>query len=126
MNSSAVSRKLMSRAEQMGVVPEDAMLLLGPGRVRRPVMLEVEDADTSKRGVVKPGGVAFTRLASAPWGQIKRLMKETKEIARERYGPYPDTVWIWYLTCSICSSEREFETLFVAHYRKRPSNRSAG
>ena len=119
-------RKLIKRAEAKGVVPQDAMLLLGPGRIRRPVLLEVEDIDAKRRGFVVPGGVAFTRLMPAPWGEIKKLMKETKAMARERYGRDPDTVWVWYLTCSACSADRNFETLFVAHYRERPAKKAAG
>ncbi len=113
-------RKLVDRAERAGSVPEDAMLLMGPGRLRRTVMLEVEDADASQRGIVSPGGVVFMRLLPASWGQMKALVKETREMARERYGRKPDKVWIWYLTCRVCSTERNFETLFVAHYAKRP------
>ena len=113
-------RKLIKRAEAVGVVPEDPMLLLGPGRVRRPVLLEVEDVDASRRGFHVPGGVVFTRLLPAPWGEMKALMKETKAIARDRYGRDPDTVWVWYLTCQRCSADRNFETLFVAHYQQRP------
>ena len=113
-------RKLVARAEAAGTVPEDAMLLWGPGRVRRTVMIEVEDADISRRDVVAPGGVVFTRLLPAPWGRMKALVKETRDMARERYGHNPATVWVWYLTCQSCSSEREFETLFVAHYSRRP------
>ena len=66
-----------------------------------------------------PGGVAWTRLLPAPWGRMRALMGETKRLARERYGRAPDSVWVWYLTCRVCSAEREFETLFVAHYRRR-------
>ena len=114
-------RKLVERAEAAGTVPEDAMLLLGPGRLRRTALLEVEDADASGRGLVAPGGVAWTRLAPAPWGRMRALMAETKRLARERYGRDPDTVWVWYLTCRVCSPAREFETLFAAHYRRRPA-----
>ena len=119
-------RKLVDRAEAAGVVPEDAMLLMGPGRVRRTVMLEVEDADTSRPDIVVPGGVVFTRLIPAPWGQMRSLMKETRDMARERYGRKPAAIWVWYLTCQSCSPERDFETLFVAHYPKRPESRDAG
>ncbi len=113
-------RGLIARAEAAGAVPEDAMMLLGPGRLRRIAMLEVEDADRSARGIVTPGGVVWTRLLPAPWGRMRALMGETKRLARERYGRAPDTVWVWYLTCRVCSAAREFETLFVAHYRRRP------
>lgn len=119
-------RKLVARAEDAGAVPEDAMLLMGPGRLRRRVMLEVEDADRSRREIVTPGGVVFTRLLPAPWGQMRTLVKETRAMARERYGRNPAAVWVWYLTCQRCSSDRNFETLFVAHYPKRPEQRGAG
>ena len=119
-------RKLVARAEAAGAVPEDAMLLMGPGRLRRPVMLEVEDADPSRREIVTPGGVVFTRLLPAPWGQMRTLVKETRALARERYGRNPAAVWVWYLTCQRCSPSRDFETLFVAHYPKRPESRDAG
>ena len=119
-------RKLQARAEAAGTVPEDAMVLLGPGRMRRPVMIEVEDADASRRGIVTPGGVVFTRLLPAPWGRMRALMKETRALARERYGRDPASVWVWYLTCRQCSPERDFETLFVAHYPKRPERRDGG
>ncbi len=119
-------RKLVARAEAAGTIPEDAMLLLGPGRVRRTVLLEVEDTDTSQRGIIVPGGVAWTRLLPAPWGQMRKLMKETRQIARERYGRNPETVWVWYLTCRACSSERQFETLFVAHYSQRRGEQETG
>ncbi len=113
-------RRLVAKAEAAGTVPEDAMLLMGPGRIRRPVMLEVEDADTSRRDIVTPGGVVFTRLLPAPWGQMRTLVKETRDMARERYGRNPRRIWVWYLTCQTCSSARDYETLFVAHYPKRP------
>ncbi len=119
-------RKLVARAEAAGHVPEDAMLIMGPGRLRRTVMIEVEDADTSRRDIVTPGGVVFTRLLPAPWGQMKTIVKETRDMARERYGRNPAAIWVWYLTCQTCSSERDFETLFVAHYPKRPAARDAG
>ena len=119
-------RKLIARAEAAGTVPEDAMLLMGPGRLRRTVMLEVEDADASRRDVTAPGGVVFTRLLPAPWGRMRALVKETRDMARERYGRNPAAVWVWYLTCQSCSPEREFETLFVAHYPKRPETRDGG
>tara|TARA_Y100000588_G_C14232182_1_gene915738 strand:- start:2012 stop:2281 length:270 start_codon:yes stop_codon:yes gene_type:complete len=83
-------------------------------------MLEVEEADSSRRDIVTPGGVVFTRLLSAPWGQMRTLMKETRAMARERYGRNPETIWVWYLTCQNCSPERNFETLFIAHYSVRP------
>ncbi len=119
-------RKLVARAAAAGTLPEDAMLLMGPGRMRRTVMIEVEDADASRRDIVTPGGVAFTRLLPAPWGQMRALMKETREAARERYGRDPASVWVWYLTCQQCSPARDFETLFVAHYPTRPETRAGG
>jgi hypothetical protein len=118
MGYQSVREKLARRAEEAGAeIPEDAMLLLGEGRVRRPVMLEVEaSADTP--GLEAPGGIAWTRLLSASFGQMKLLTKETRELAKERYGREPDDFWIWYLTCSTCSQARDWETLFVAHYRE--------
>lgn len=112
-----VRARLEERARAMGAsVPEDAMLLLGPGRVRRQVLLEVEGVEAGAKGLYEPGGVAFSRLVPAPWGEMRRRLTETVEKARERYGRAPDRTWIWYLTCNECSGERDFETLFVAHY----------
>ena len=48
---------------------------------------------------------------------MKNLVRETRAMARERYGRDPDDLWIWYLTCTECSQSRDWETLFVAHYR---------
>jgi hypothetical protein len=111
---------LQKKAAKLGVsVPDDAMLLMGEGRFRRPVMLEVEGAETGARGVVTPGGIAYSRLVPAPWGQIQRLVDETVDLAKERYGGPPDDLWLWYLTCRVCSKEREFETLIIAHYAQR-------
>lgn len=98
-------------------LPEDAMLLLGDGKVRRPVMLEVEDAPEGTKGLVEPGGVAFTVLFEAPWGQLRKLATRARLSAKERLGREPDDLWVWYLTCGECSDERNFESLFVAHYR---------
>jgi len=112
---------LLARAENLGAtVPPDAMLLLGSGKFRRPVLLEVEDVEAGQKGVEFPGGVAFTRLTPAPWGEMRRLVNETEEMAAARYGRKPDNLWVWYLTCRTCSSERNFETLIVAHYRGKP------
>lgn len=102
-------------------VPNDAMLLLGAGKFRRTIMLEVEGANPGTKGLERPGGVAFTRLVPAPWGDMRRLVDETKTQARERYGKDPDEMYVWYLTCRICSKAREFETLIVAHYKKPPA-----
>lgn len=113
----SIRGKLRKRAEAAGaVIPEDAMLLLGEGRLRRPVLLEVE-TDGAHPGIEMPGGFAWTRLLPAHFGAMKGLMRETKEQAKEKYGREPDEMWVWYLTCSECSEPREWETLFVAHYR---------
>lgn len=112
---------LLARAEKTGAsVPPDAMLLLGSGKFRRPLLLEVEDVQPGARGVEFPGGIAFTRLVSAPWGEMRRVVEESEQAAEERYGRKPDGLWVWYLTCRVCSSERNFETLIVAHYREKP------
>lgn len=109
---------LLAKAAAMGAtVPEDAMLLMGSGQFRRPVLLEVEGISTSTKGIWAPGGVVYTRLLPAPWGELKKLVKETASRARGKYGREPDEMWIWYLTCRICSAERNFETLILAHYR---------
>ncbi|HEY5476692.1 MAG TPA: hydrolase [Tepidiformaceae bacterium] len=111
---------LRAKAAALGArIPEDAMLLMGAGQFRRPVMLEVEGLDPSTRGVWAPGGVAYTRLLPAPWGELKKLVKETESMATAKYGRRPDGVWVWYLTCRICSAQRSFETLILAHYGTR-------
>ncbi|MEX1103986.1 MAG: hydrolase [Dehalococcoidia bacterium] len=108
---------LMRRAEEIGArVPADPMALLGSGQFRRPVWLEVEDAPGHKE-IVRPGGVAYTRLVEAPLGTIGKLVREAEMEARVKYGRSPDSTWLWYLTCRVCSKERNFETLIVAHYR---------
>jgi hypothetical protein len=107
-------------AKAGGVVPDGAMLLVGAGKFRRPIMLEVEDVAGDARGVYRPGGFAYTRLLPAPWGDMRRTVDSAKDEAREKYGRAPDTVWVWYLTCRQCSAERNFETLIVAHYREHP------
>lgn len=114
----AIRRRLMERAEAAGLrVPEAPMLLLGNGRFRRPLLLEVEgDAP----GVWRPGGFAFSRLVPAPFGALRREAERTAAAARERYGRPPDHLWVWYLTCGRCSAARQFETLFIAHYREGP------
>ncbi|MCC6381119.1 MAG: hypothetical protein IT304_01365 [Dehalococcoidia bacterium] len=112
---------LSKKAAGLGLaVPDDAMFLIGAGRFRRPVMLEVEETAPGQRGVVRPGGVAYSRLVSAPWGEMGRVVEETRQRARERYGRQPDALWLWYLTCRTCSQEREYETLVVAHYADVP------
>ncbi len=110
---------LAAKAKAMGAtIPDDAMVLLGEGRFRRPVMLEVEGAPAGTRGVERPGGVVFTRLVPARYGDMKRVVEETVAAATERYGKKPDATWIWYLTCRGCSAERDYETLVLAHYRE--------
>jgi Bacterial hydrolase len=118
----AVKERLTVEATAVGAtIPEDAMMLLGEGRVRRPVMLEVEfDGETEPGNLTRPGGIAFTRLVPAPWGQIKAAHQATVDAAVERYGKKPDAMWLWYITCGICSGDRDFETLFVAHYKHAP------
>jgi hypothetical protein len=117
----AVRTELRNRAEKIGAeVPEDAMLLLGAGRFRRPVLLEIEGAPEGTSRIERPGGVAYSELVEAPWGKMQGLVDETREHARLRYGREPDAVWIWYLTCRLCSRERNFETLIIAHYRTLP------
>jgi hypothetical protein len=69
--------------------------------------------------VERPGGIVFTRILNAPWGEMARNLEETRAAALERYGRAPDSMWVWYLTCRACSAQRGFETLFVAHYRER-------
>lgn len=99
-------------------IPDDAMFFLGRGRFRRQLLLEVDDAPAEARGVVRPGGVGFSRLVPAPMGQMKKVVAETSEIASERYKRKPDAIWLWYLTCRVCSEARNFETLIIAHYRE--------
>ena len=112
--------KLSERARALGAaVPEEPMLLLGEGRFRRPILLEVDGAPEKAKGVVRPGGVAYTRLVPAPLGEIRQVVNETNRRAAERYGRQPDSTWLWYLTCRYCSADRDYETLIVAHYRAR-------
>ena len=116
-----VKSDLRKKAEAArATVPEDAMMLNGAGRFRRPVMLEVEGADPVAKDVERPGGVAFTRMFDAPWGKLPKLAEATEKQAAEKYGRKPDAIWLWYLTCRHCSRERNFETLIVAHYRSTP------
>ncbi|MBE7519363.1 MAG: hypothetical protein HS107_08965 [Thermoflexaceae bacterium] len=98
-------------------IPPDAMFLLGSGRFRRPMLVEVEGADRRAKGIHSPGGVAYSRLVEAPWGEMRRVVEETREAAIARYGRRPDSLLLWYLTCRECSRERNFETLVIAHYR---------
>lgn len=98
-------------------VAEDAMFLLGPGQFRRPAMLEVDAPDSDAKGIERPGGTVYTRLLPAPPGKIRVVVSTTEDEARERYGRDPDEIWLWYLTCRVCSEARNFETLVVAHYR---------
>lgn len=108
---------LFDRAAALGAtVPESPMLLIGEGRFRRPLLLEVEDVPDGARDVVRPGGVAYTRLVHAPWGELARAAKQLRAEAEQRYGRQPANLYAWYLTCRICSRERNFETLLVAHY----------
>lgn len=118
---SGLRDELSGRATAAGaVVPDDAMLLFGDGRFRRDVLLEVDSVPDTAPGIVRPGGIAYSRLVPAPFGQVKKLAEETRALARERYGSPPDHLWLWYVTCRECSAERDFETLFVAHYAVRP------
>ena len=119
----AIKGRLAKDAAAAGAtIPEDAMMLLGEGKLRRPVMLEVEvDGLLADNRLVAPGGIAFTRMVSAPWGEIKKEHQATVEAATERYGRKPDAMWLWYLTCGVCSGDRDFETLFVAHYDQAPA-----
>ena len=111
---------LAKKARDAGVeVPEDAMLLIGAGKFRRPVMLEVEDVAAGKKGIERPGGIVYTRLVSAPWGKMGEEMALTVAEARIKYGREADNTWVWYLTCAKCSGARNFETLFVAHYKQQ-------
>jgi|GEM_PF-951141 len=114
--------ELQRKAKKLGAtVPDDAMLLNGAGRFRRPMMLEVEGAPQGARDVVRPGGVAYTRIYEAPWGQLKKFASELEREATARYGRKPDDVWVWYLTCRHCSRRRNFETLILAHYAGPPA-----
>lgn len=112
-------KELRARAQAQGAtVPEDAMVLLGEGRFRRPVLLEVENA-SEDTDVARPGGVAFTRIVEAPLGSIQKAVAGAVKDARQRYGRPPDATWVWYLTCRKCSGPRNYETLVVNHYRDR-------
>jgi hypothetical protein len=111
-------QKLVAKAATAHVaVAPDAMFLLGAGQFRRPAMLEVEDPSRGTKGVEHPGGVVYTRLMPAPPGKVRVAVSSTEDEARKRYGRDPDATWLWYLTCRVCSEERNFETLIIAHYR---------
>lgn len=114
---SGLKAELVAAAEKAGgTVPPDAMVLIGEGKFRRQVLLEVEDADEASRDVVMPGGLAFTMLLPAPWGDMKKLAAQCRATAKAKYGREPNDLWVWYLTCGECSGPRDYETLFVAHY----------
>ena len=110
--------ELRKKAAKAGAtVPEDAMLLIGSGKFRRPILLEVEDVADGAKDVERPGGIAYTRLVPAPWGELPRAVERARKEASEKYGREPDDLWVWYLTCRLCSKARNFETLIVAHFR---------
>ncbi|MCC7362883.1 MAG: hypothetical protein IT303_00805 [Dehalococcoidia bacterium] len=112
---------LAAKARALGAtVPDDAMLLMGDGRFRRPLLLEVEDVPPGTKGIERPGGIAYTRIVPASYGELARVAEETALKATRRYGRKPDDTYVWYLTCRVCSTERNFETLIAAHYRRRP------
>ena len=116
----AAKNRLTAEALAMGAtVPEEPMLLLGEGRFRRPILLEVENPPERGKKLVRPGGFAYTRLVPAPLGEIRNVVNETNRKAQERYGRKPDDTWLWYLTCRACSAARGYETLIVAHYKSR-------
>src|SRR5690606_19246228 len=87
--------ELERKAAKAGArIPDDPMLLLGSGRFRRPVLLEVEDAPPGAKDIVHPGGFAFSRLVPAPWGEMQKVVDQTEAIAAEKYGRKPDSVWV--------------------------------
>ena len=52
----ATRDELRTKAASLGAtVPEDAMLLMGSGQFRRPVLLEVEGVTPSMKGIEAPG-----------------------------------------------------------------------
>lgn len=110
--------ELERRAAELGAEAGlDAMFLLGEGRFSRPILLELEeDPGGDAKDIYRPGGVAYTRLIPAPYGEFKKRADAFVEEATEEYGRHPDGLWVWYLTCRTCSAARDFETLFVAHY----------
>ncbi len=108
---------LISRARTLALeVPDDAMLLIGEGRFSRPLLLEVEGDRSAAKDLVRPGGVAYSRLVEAPWGELAKAARRLRAEAQERYGRPPAALYTWYLTCRVCSHERNFETLIIAHY----------
>lgn len=112
-------KRIGRKTREVGLtVPEGAMMLVGQGRFRRPVLVEVEEAEGAQASavLVRPGGFAYSRLVPAAYGDLKRRFEETEEAAIARYGKPPDSMWTWFITCRQCSAERNFETLFVAHY----------
>lgn len=117
-----VARKnLFAKAAKLGAtVPEEPMILLGSGRFRRTILLEVEDVPPGAKGIERPGGIAFTQLMEAPWGEMRHKVDTAREVATQHYGRKPDNLWVWYVTCRECSHERNFETLIIAHYRQSP------
>ncbi len=116
----SVKDDLRKKAEAIGAtVPEDAMLLNGEGRFRRPIMLEIEGGGDSEERY-RPGGFVYTRLLNAPWGELRKAVERTGKEAKEKYGRAPDDTWVWYLTCRECSKARNFETLIVSHFREKP------
>lgn len=117
MGFTALKSELIDRALASGAtVPGDPMILLGEGRFRRPLLIEIEDAPPDLDGLFEPGGFAFTLLEKAPPGTVGKLEKQAREAAAAKYGRQPDHLWLWYLTCGRCSGERDFETLFVSHF----------
>ncbi len=115
----AARDELRKKAARVGAtIPPDPMMLIGSGKFRRPILLEVEDVPDGARDIERPGGVVYTRLLPAPWGELPKAAERVRKEALERYGREPDDLWVWYLTCRECSRERNFETLLVAHYRQ--------
>ncbi len=109
--------ELERHAEALGAtIPPDAMLLIGEGRFRRTLLLEVDAAPATGDRIYRPGGFAYTRLVEAPWGELGRATKAFRAEATERYGRQPRGLYAWYLTCRVCSRDRNFETLLVAAY----------
>lgn len=113
--------ELRAKAKDLDLeLPEGGMVLLGEGKFRRPVLVEIDVAQgTRGPDIFRPGGVAFTRLVPGKMGTLGKLLSETTGMAIGRYGRKPDNVWLWYLTCRECSEPRGFETLIVCHYREK-------
>ncbi|WP_322796142.1 hydrolase [Tepidiforma sp.] len=112
---------LKAAAAERGIAlpgDEQPMLLIGEGRFRRPLLLEVEaDPGARDADLYRPGGFAFSRLVEAPWGELGKAARQLEADAAARYGRKPDALYAWYLTCGVCSRDRNFETLLLAHYR---------